>query len=96
METPVKYDALANPLGQVDSPIYPEDKRRRVLESAYFQAIANTLNSLLLGYKSFSSDEEVIERAIAITDKLIEKVGGGCESEERRALYPVGKVKSKN
>ena len=67
METPVKY--------QVDKPIYPDNKREQVLKSAYFQAVASTLNSLLLGYESFTSDEEVIERAIAFTDQLIEKVG---------------------
>jgi hypothetical protein len=67
METPAKY--------KVDMPICPPSvQRAKIIHSAYFQAISNTVNSLLLGYESFSSDEEVIERAIAITDLMIRKV----------------------
>lgn len=67
METPVKYE--------VDKPIYPDNKKQEVLRSPYFQAVASTAHSLLLGYESYASDETVIERAIAFTDKLIELVG---------------------
>ncbi len=43
METPVKY------LGQIDIPTEPKSKREQVLHSAYFQAVASTADSIIMG-----------------------------------------------
>lgn len=72
METPVKY--------QVGKPIYPQNKREQVLHSAYFQAVASTADSMIMGGGLYPVPdthnlEFVIDAAIAFTDQLIEKVG---------------------
>lgn len=65
METPTKYKTDKR------SPGF----RRQVLKSDYFEAVKDIVCSLTLGYESYASDEELCDRAIAITDKLIERVG---------------------
>ena len=72
METPVKY--------QVGKPIYPKNKREQVLNSAYYQAVASTADSMITAGGLYpvpdtQNLEVVIEMAIAFTDLLIEKVG---------------------
>lgn len=71
METPVKY------LGQIDIPAKPKNKREKVLNSAYFQCVASTCDSIIMGNGLNDSSENhdwVIETAIAFTDQLIQKV----------------------
>lgn len=69
METPIKY------LGQIDIPASPANKREQVLHSAYFQAVASTTDSMIMGGLLIPGREEyLMDRAIAFTDMLIEKV----------------------
>ena len=65
METPTKYKI------DKQSPGF----RRQVLKSNYFQAVKDIACSLSLGYESYATDEELCDRAIALADTLIEKVG---------------------
>lgn len=72
METPAKY--------QVDMPTCPPSvQRAKIINSAYFQAVARIADSLIMAWGGLSPDpeenDELIETAIAFTDKLIEKVG---------------------
>jgi hypothetical protein len=48
----------------------------------FLDLVAATVNAMIISgmlETGAINDEEVIEMAIAIIDKLIEKVGGGCE-----------------
>lgn len=69
---------------QVDRPM----TREQILQSAYFQAVARTADSMIAtgvinsGYPEDVDDpgrkkeiEKLVDMAIAFTDKLIEKVG---------------------
>lgn len=63
---------------RVEQPLYPTENREQVLHSAYFQCVASTADSIIMagGLSPDPEDnEQLIEMAIAFTDKLIEKVG---------------------
>jgi hypothetical protein len=67
METPTEY--------RVESPLYPLTKEQ-ILHSAYFQAVLKTADSLIAGGWIDSNElYDLIDVAIALTDKLIEEVG---------------------
>jgi hypothetical protein len=70
METPAKY--------VVDKALYPSVQQEQVLMSAYFQCVASTADSMIISgalETGALDEEEIIDRAIAVTDLLIEKVG---------------------
>ena len=68
METKVKY--------QVDDPVTKKIKEREaIVGSNYFQAIATVANSVIVSGRNFKTDGELIDNAIAFTDKLIKKIG---------------------
>jgi hypothetical protein len=69
METPTEY--------RVESPLYPLTKEQ-ILHSAYFQAVASTANLMIMAGglpPDLEQFDELVEVAIALTDKLIEEVG---------------------
>lgn len=65
METPTEYKTDKR------SPGF----RRQVLKSNYFEAVKDIACALSLGYATYQTDEELCDRAIALTETLIEKVG---------------------
>lgn len=67
METPTRYQAGESPDKYVP--------RQMILRTQYFEAVKDIVCSLTLGCESYASDEELCDRAMAIADKLIEKVG---------------------
>ncbi len=68
MEKPGKYF--------VERSLYRATKKEEVLHSAYYQSVASTADSMIVaGSLLPGREEELIERAIAFTDKLIERVG---------------------
>lgn len=71
MEQSTKY--LTEP---IEASLYTENKREQVLHSPYFQCVASTADSMIIAGKLLPGREkELIEKAIAFTDMLIEKVG---------------------
>ncbi len=65
METPVKY--------RVEKSLYPKsNKQEQILNSPYFKVAASFAEAALVG--GLVKPEEVADRAISLTDKLIEKV----------------------
>lgn len=61
---------------RVDSPIYPPgDERKKVMESTEFYWTVAIANALLINGDSYADRDELIDEAIAIRDKLIEKIG---------------------
>ena len=53
----------------------PSSNQEQIMRSHYFQTVKDILCSLSLGYGLHATDEEICDRAIKLTDKLIEKVG---------------------
>lgn len=71
MEESTRY--LTEP---IEASLYPENKRQEVLATAYFQAVASTADAMIMGGLLIAGREEyLMDRAIAFTDQLIEKVG---------------------
>lgn len=74
MEQSRKYVAKLEPIGQ--GSIQPVDEKERILNSPYFISVANTAEAMIMaGGLPAEEYDELIEDAIAFTDKLIEKVG---------------------
>ena len=87
METPGKYKLTPQSCGfntecyqnneevpEVSSPIYFVDRREQILTSNYFYQVSQTANNLILSGLYSLEDDELIDDAIAFTDKLIERV----------------------
>jgi hypothetical protein len=61
---------------QVGRPKMTREQKEQVMHSAYFQAVASTTDSMIMGGLLIPGREEyLMDRAIAFTDQLIEKVG---------------------
>lgn len=72
MEESTSY--LVEPM--MEASLYPENKREQVLRSPYFQAVSLNAASMIAAEGVQPEQyEELIERAIAFTDLLIQKVG---------------------
>ena len=66
METPIKYKAKTYP---------PLDRRSHILQSAYAQTIKEILLVMISAGYIYSNEEDLVDKAIRFTDRLIERTG---------------------
>lgn len=67
METPRKYDAGIK--------VHAKDKRLNTLSSPYFATVKEIAVAMITAGYSYEDENELGDMAIAVVDKLIEKVG---------------------
>ena len=66
METPTKYRVTTYPT---------TDRRSQTLNNVYAKTVKEFMLAMIAADYSYSSDQALVDRAIALADSLIEKVG---------------------
>lgn len=72
---PYRVNQESSPQEELLSPsLLAEAKRKRILRSDYFYHVRFTVNAFLIRGEPFEDYDDLISKAIVITDRLIERV----------------------